>query len=128
MIDSSEVIDSPEKLLASNKILNFYDGDKDLFFNAPHGSYLKKLIVRKQYFMLSSQMSEESKKRYFEKTFDSFIFFGPEISITYFLSFVCSRAYNLISFIDSTVYYEKLVAFYMRANLAKAKKTFIHNR
>ena len=128
IIDTSEIIDSTVKLLATNKILTFYSDDKAFLINAPNGSFLNKLSNNKEYCHLSTASFLDYIDLFDKRGIYSHYFFTKELSIAYSMSALSSYAFDLVSFVKSKIYYETLNVFYYRKNLEKDKKAFIDKR
>ena len=131
VVDQTKLIDSTDKIMNNDKILVTYYNEKSLLSDAPSNSFLKKLYDKKakenKIFIFQKNLNVNDFKKFIDHGLATYLTISDYTSLLHFLSYISVYSTpDLISFLKSTNYYEKLSAFTMRRNLDKNKKKLIH--
>ena len=130
IIKTEELIDSPDKLLASKKVMVIFFDQLEMLAEAPDGSFLKQLYA-KQRFIFTGEASRTNWDSLFSTGLDSYFMFGSDVHSLFFLAAVAPNAnsFGQIAFVQPDYsYYENLNVFYLRRGLDAERKKFIHRR
>ena len=123
-VDTSSIVDSTSKLIATRSILAFSEDSYDLVRSAPEGSFLKGLN-RKDVLVIYGVSDIIRMKT---SGLNKYVIFAHEIGVAYWISLMAghSKEIGSVAFVKPTSYFESLFGFQMRRGLKDEIKRFIN--
>lgn len=130
ILRTNELIDSPAKLLASQKVMIIFFDQLEMLAKAPEGSFLKRLYA-KQRFLFTGESSGTDWNLLFRRGLDTFFIFASDVHALFTLAALAPNAnsFGMLAFVQpDTSYHENMNVFYLRRSLDTERKQFIHRR
>ena len=130
LVDQSEIIDSVNQFVDSNKVLVIIYNEEYLLAEAQKNSFLKKLhnkkVKQSKLYIFAQDINADILNKFIGAGLDKYFFFLNDNLLIHTLSALTDYSNELISFVKPTSFYEIVSAFPLRKNLESYKKSYIH--
>ena len=126
VVSTDEIVDSPNKLLATSKTLVISDKELDLIRMAPEGSFLRRLGGKSILILEKAENLNQIKNQ----GIDQFVVFADTVALVYFVFLLSHHARDVgsVALMKPVDYYERLAVFQIRRNLDEERKQFLNSR
>ena len=129
VLKTDELIDSPAKLLASQRTMIAHFDQLEILAKAP-GGFLKRLSKKKR-FTFTGEIGGTNWDLLFSEPIDSYLVFASDVHALFTLAALAPYANSLgqSAFVRPDYsYFENMNVFYLRRGLDVQRKKFIHRR